>query len=56
MRLLNCLPHMSYNDTAEIATLAKKHWFEGRPIRPAGSSSGRITYLLVGKNLEVWLP
>jgi hypothetical protein len=47
---------MSYDNTAETAALAKKHGFESRAIGPPGSSSRRLTHLLVGKNLDVWLP
>jgi len=47
---------MSYDNTAEIAKLAKKHGFESRPIRPPGSSSKRLTHLLIGKTLDEWLP
>jgi DNA adenine methylase len=46
---------MSYDNTAEIAQLAKQHGFESRPIAKPGGSAGRLTHLLVGRNLKPWL-
>jgi DNA adenine methylase len=47
---------MSYDNTAEISRLAKKHGFETRPIPAPGTSPARLSHLLVGRNLKVWLP
>jgi DNA adenine methylase len=46
---------MSYDNTAEIAQLAKQHRFDSRPIAKPGASGGRLTHLLVGRNLNNWL-
>lgn len=47
---------MSYDNTAEIAALAKKHGFESRPVAKPSASRRRLTQLLVGTNLNGWLP
>jgi DNA adenine methylase len=47
---------MSYDNTAEVASLAKKHGFEHRPVGHHGTSEERCTHLLVGKKLNQWLP
>src|SRR5204863_2836096 len=47
---------MSYDNTAEIAKLAKKHGFESRPIANPTTGRGRPTHLLVGRNISNWLP
>jgi DNA adenine methylase len=46
---------MSYDYTAEIVALAKKHGFESRPIAPSKSAGKVSTHLLIGKNLSQWL-
>jgi DNA adenine methylase len=46
---------MSYDNTAEIVALAKKHGFESRPIAPSRSAGKISTHLLIGKNLSQWL-
>ncbi len=46
---------MSYDNTAEIAQLAKQHGFESRAIGRNGLAGGRLTHLLVGKKLKGWL-
>ena len=46
---------MSYDNTAEIAAMAKRHGFESRPVAKPGESAGRLSHLLVGKNLRSWL-
>jgi DNA adenine methylase len=46
---------MSYDNTAEIAQLAKRHGFESRPVAKPGGSAGRLTHLLVGRSLASWL-
>jgi DNA adenine methylase len=46
---------MSYDNTLEIVSLAKKHGFESRPIGGHGTSEKRLTHLLVGKKLTQWL-
>jgi DNA adenine methylase len=46
---------MSYDNTAEIVTLAKKHGFESRPIAPSNNAGKISTHLLIGKKLSEWL-
>jgi DNA adenine methylase len=46
---------MSYDNTAEIAALAKKHGFESRPIAPSKGAGKVSTHLLIGKKLSAWL-
>ncbi|MEI6194307.1 MAG: DNA adenine methylase [Verrucomicrobiota bacterium] len=46
---------MSYDNTAEIVSLAKKHGFESRPIAPSKGARKVATHLLIGKNLSQWL-
>jgi DNA adenine methylase len=45
---------MSYDNTAEIATLAKKHRFEIEAISMKNTHHAKMTELLIGKNLN-WL-
>jgi len=45
---------MSYDNTAEIAALAKKHGFESRPIAMKSTHHAKMTELLIGKDLS-WL-
>lgn len=45
---------MSYDNTAEIVSLAKKHGFESRPIAMKNTHHAKMTELLIGKNLS-WL-
>src|ERR1039457_1339107 len=45
---------MSYDNTAEIVALAKKHGFEIRPIAMKNTHHAKMTELLIGKNLS-WL-
>jgi DNA adenine methylase len=42
---------MSYDNTAEIAQLAKRHGFESHPIAKPGGPAGRLSHLLIGRNL-----
>jgi DNA adenine methylase len=46
---------MSYDNTAEIAQLAKRHGFESRPIARSKSPGKVSTHLLIGKKLSEWL-
>jgi DNA adenine methylase len=46
---------MSYDNTAEIVTLAKKHGFDCKPIAPLKSRGKVSTHLLIGKQLSEWL-
>jgi DNA adenine methylase len=46
---------MSYDNTAEIVALAKKHGFESRPIARLKCARKVSTHLLFGKNLSQWL-
>ncbi len=45
---------MSYDNTAEVVALAKKHGFESRPIAMKNTHHARMTELLIGKNLS-WM-
>ena len=45
---------MSYDNTAEMAQLAKRHGFESRPIAMKNTHHARMTELLIGKDLS-WL-
>jgi DNA adenine methylase len=45
---------MSYDNTAEIAALARKHGFEFQPIAMKNTHHARMTELLIGKDLS-WL-
>ncbi|HEY3761352.1 MAG TPA: DNA adenine methylase [Verrucomicrobiae bacterium] len=45
---------MSYDNTAEIATLAKKYRFECQPIAMKNTHHAKMTELLIGKDLS-WL-
>ena len=45
---------MSYDNTAEIAALAKKHGFETRAIAMKNTHNSKMTELLIGKNMS-WL-
>jgi DNA adenine methylase len=45
---------MSYDSTAEIAALAKKHGFETRLIAMKNTHHAKMTELLIGKDLS-WL-
>lgn len=45
---------MSYDNTAEIVALAKKHEFEIRPIAMKNTHHAKMTELLIGKDLS-WL-
>jgi DNA adenine methylase len=45
---------MSYDNTAEIVKLAKKHGFESRPIAMKNTHHAKMTELLIGKDLS-WL-
>lgn len=45
---------MSYDNTLEIATLAKQHGFESRPIAMKSTHHAKMTELLIGKDLS-WL-
>lgn len=45
---------MSYDNTAEIAALARKHGFESRPIAMKNTHHAKMTELLIGKDLS-WL-
>ena len=45
---------MSYDNTAEIVALAKKHGFESRPIAMKSTHHAKMTELLIGKDLS-WL-
>jgi len=45
---------MSYDNTAEIAALAKKHGFESRPIAMKNTHHAKMTELLIGKSMS-WL-
>jgi DNA adenine methylase len=45
---------MSYDNTSEIVTLAKKHGFESRPIAMKNTHHSKMTELLIGKDLS-WL-
>jgi DNA adenine methylase len=45
---------MSYDNTAEITTLAAKHGFEVRPIAMKNTHHAKMTELLIGKDLS-WL-
>lgn len=46
---------MSYDNTSEVARLAKEHGFESRPIAKPSAIGGRLSHLLVGRNLRAWL-
>jgi DNA adenine methylase len=46
---------MSYDNTAEIVELARKHNFETRAIAMKNTHHAKMTELLIGKNLS-WLP
>jgi DNA adenine methylase len=43
---------MSYDNTAEIAALARKHGFETRPIAMKNTHHAKMTELLIGRNLS----
>lgn len=45
---------MSYDNTAEIVALAKKHGFESKPIAMKSTHHAKMTELLIGKDLS-WL-
>lgn len=45
---------MSYDNTAEIAALAKKHSFESRSVAMKSTHHAKMTELLIGKDLS-WL-
>jgi DNA adenine methylase len=45
---------MSYDNTAEIAALARKHGFETRPIAMKNTHHAKMTELLIGRDLS-WL-
>jgi DNA adenine methylase len=45
---------MSYDNTAEIAKLAKEHGFESRPIAMKNTHHAKMTELLIGRDLS-WL-
>lgn len=45
---------MSYDNTAEIAALAKKHGFESRAIAMKNTHNAKMTELLIGKSMS-WL-
>lgn len=45
---------MSYDNTVEIAELAKRHGFETRPIAMKNTHHARMTELLIGKDLS-WI-
>ena len=45
---------MSYDNTAEISQLTKKHGFESRPIAMKNTHHAKMTELLIGKDLS-WL-
>ncbi|MBM3839934.1 MAG: DNA adenine methylase [Verrucomicrobia bacterium] len=45
---------MSYDNTAEIVALARKHRFESRPIAMKNTHHAKMTELLIGKDLS-WL-
>ena len=45
---------MSYDNTAEVVALAKKHGFESRPIAMKSTHHAKMTELLIGKDLS-WL-
>jgi len=44
---------MSYDNTAEIAALAKEHGFECRPIAMKNTHHAKMTELLIGRNLSL---
>jgi DNA adenine methylase len=46
---------MSYDNTVEIAGMAKRHGFQSRPVRKPAGSAGRLNHVLVGRNLKSWL-
>lgn len=43
---------MSYDNTAEIVSLAKEHGFESRPIAMKSTHHAKMTELLIGKDLS----
>lgn len=45
---------MSYDNTSELAQLAKKHGFESRPIAMKNTHHAKMTELLIGRDLS-WL-
>jgi DNA adenine methylase len=45
---------MSYDNTAEIVALARKHGFESKPIAMKSTHHAKMTELLIGRNLS-WL-
>jgi len=45
---------MSYDNTAEIAELARRHHFEARPIAMKNTHHAKMTELLIGKDLS-WM-
>ena len=45
---------MSYDNTAEIAKLAKKHGFERHPIAMKNTHHAKMTELLIGRDMS-WL-
>ena len=45
---------MSYDNTAEVAMLARKHGFESRPVAMKNTHHAKMTELLIGKDLS-WL-
>jgi DNA adenine methylase len=45
---------MSYDNTAEIVALAKKHGFESKPIAMKSSHHAKMTELLIGRDLS-WM-
>ena len=45
---------MSYDNTAEIVALAKKHGFQSQPIAMKSTHHAKMTELLIGKDLS-WL-
>jgi DNA adenine methylase len=46
---------MSYDNTAEIAQLARRHGFQSRAVGNPGTRTGRLDYSLVGRDLGAWL-
>jgi DNA adenine methylase len=45
---------MSYDNTSEIAQLARKHGFESRPVAMKNTHHAKMTELLIGRDLS-WL-
>ena len=46
---------MSYDNTAEVIELARRHGFQTRPIAMKNTHHAKMTELLIGRNLS-WLP